>query len=86
MVTTELEVEVSKELLELAEQRIGIIAHQAKSLDYQEDVDLLVVRLSDKPSVRSKYDYNNGVVFNFDKLGGVVSLEVQDLKGEFVSA
>jgi hypothetical protein len=86
MVTTQLETELSKELLNLAESRIGIVAYSAKSLDYQKDVDLLVIRLSDTPSSRGKYDYDKNVVFNFDKSGSVVSIEVLDLYEVFVSA
>jgi uncharacterized protein YuzE len=86
MVTTQLETELSKELLNLAELRVGLVANFAKSLDYQKDVDLLVVRLSDAPSSRSKFDYDKNVLFNFDKKGSVVSIEVLDLYDVSVSA
>jgi uncharacterized protein YuzE len=86
MVTTQLETELSKELLNLAEARVGLVANFAKSLDYQKDVDLLVVRLSDAPSSRSKFDYDKNVLFNFDKKGSVVSIEVLDLYDIFSSA
>jgi hypothetical protein len=85
MVTTQLKTELSKELLNLAESRVGAVANFAKSLDYQKDVDLLVIRLSDVPSSRSKFDYDKNALFNFDKKGSVVSIEVLDLYDVSVS-
>ncbi len=85
MVTAQLETKISEELLNLAESRVGVLAHTAKSLDYLKDVDLLVVRLSDTPSSKSKYDYANNLLFNFDKKGSVVSIEVLDLCDIFAS-
>ncbi len=86
MVTTQLETELSKELLNLAESRVGLVANFAKSLDYHKDVDLLVARLSDAPASRSNLDYDINVLFNFDKKGSVVSIEVLDLYDVSVSA
>ena len=84
MDTKQLENKKTNELLKLARERINI-RNSAIKIDYQKDVDLLLLRFSDKPSVRGKMDYENDVIYNYDKDDNIVSVEILDLYGIFVS-
>ncbi|HSK72488.1 MAG TPA: DUF2283 domain-containing protein [Pyrinomonadaceae bacterium] len=85
MVTTQLESETAVEWLNLARKRIDLPENILK-MNYQGDVDLLVIRVSDKPSVRGSMDYENDVIYNFDENDNLVSLEILDLYGVFADA
>ena len=85
MVTTQIEDEKATEWLELAQKRISV-AQDIVKINYQADVDLLLIRFSDKPSVRGNLDYESGVIYNYDKNGEVVSVEILDLYGVFAEA
>ena len=52
-------------------------------INYQKDVDLLLIRFADKPSVRGKMDYENSVIYNYDENENVVSVEILDFYGVF---
>ena len=83
MVETQIELNVNKEWLKLVGNRADI-PNDILRTEYQKDVDLLVILLSDKPSVKSRMDYENDVLFNYDKNGNLVSIEVLELYGVFV--
>lgn len=85
MVTTELENNVSVEWVKLARERVRFPGEAIK-IDYQKDVDMLVVKFSDQPSVKGNMDYENGAVYNYDRSGKVVSIEILDLYGIFADA
>lgn len=85
MVTTQIENETAVEWLKLAQKRIAVPQNIVK-IDYQADVDLLFIKFSDKPSVRGNMDYDSGVIYNYDKKGEVVSVEILDLYGIFAAA
>ena len=82
MVTTQIENETAVEWLKLAQKRISVTQNIVK-IDYQADVDLLLIRFSDKPSVRGRYNYESHIIYNYDKKGEVVSVEILDLYGVF---
>jgi len=85
MVTTQLENEPAIEWLELARKRFNFPKDIIR-INYQADVDLLVIGFSDKPSIRGNLDYESGVIFNYDEEGNVVSVEVLDLYGIYADA
>ncbi len=85
MVTTQIENETTVEWLKLAQERIGIPQNIIK-IDYQAEVDLLFIKFSDKPSVRGNIDYKSDVIYNYDKNGEVVNVEILDLYGVFAEA
>ena len=85
MVTTELEKNVTVEWLKLARERVQFPGEVIKT-DYQKDVDMLVVKFSDQPSVKGNMDYESGAVYNYDRSGKVVSIEILDFYGIFADA
>ncbi len=85
MVTTELGTKTTDELLKLAGERIEMSTPPLK-LDYQEDVDLLFVQFSEKPSVRGTFDYDKNAILNYDKDGNLVSVEILDVYDIYASA
>ena len=82
MVTTQIENETAVEWLKLAQKRIRVPQHIEK-IDYQADADLLFIKFTNKIPVRGDMDYENGVIYNYDKNGEVVSIEILDLYGIF---
>ena len=82
MVTTQIESDLAIEWLNLARRRVRLPENIVK-MDYQKDVDLLLIRFADKPSVRGKMDYENSVINNYDENGNVVSVEILDFYGVF---
>lgn len=82
MVTTQIESDLAVEWLNLARQRVGLTENIIK-MDYQKDVDLLLIRFADKPSMRSSMDYEKDVIYNYDENKNVVSVEILDLYGVF---
>lgn len=85
MVTTELETKTIGELLKLAGERIEMSTPPLK-LDYQEDVDLLFVKFTEKPSVRGSFDYDKNAILNYDKDDNLVSVEILDAFDIYASA
>lgn len=77
MVTTELGTKTTDELVKLAGERIEMSMPPLK-LDYQEDVDLLFIQFSEKPSVRGTFDYDKNAILNYDKDDNLVSIEILD--------
>lgn len=77
------------ELLQLAAGRLGAEAHLLNSaalwLKYQPDVDMLAVRFVEQPHpTHSNDDQARGVIFNYAG-PDLVSLEVLNLYGVFVT-
>lgn len=73
-----------EELLELAARRVQIPEGQVW-LAYQPDVDLLVIRLKERPHpTRSDSDLEKGVVYNYEGRE-LVSIELLDLYGVFTA-
>ena len=85
MVTTELEDDLAVNWLKLARERVQFPGEVIK-VSYQKDVDMLVVKFSDNPSVKGNMDYKSEAVYNYDESGNVVSLEILDLYGIFAEA
>ena len=73
----------ASEWLKLARQRVEIPSDYV-ILKYQEDVDLLLIRLTDGKSTYSKDDMNRGIIYNYDGNDCLVSMEILDLYGIFV--
>jgi hypothetical protein len=53
-------------------------------MEYNSDVDLLLILFSDKPASSSKGDELNGLVYNYDREKKLVSIEIIDFYGVFV--
>jgi uncharacterized protein YuzE len=85
MVTTQLEDEKAIEWLRLAKKRISVSQDIIK-INYQADADLLLICFSEEPSVRGNLDYESSIIYNYDKNGEVVSVEILDLYGVFAEA
>ena len=73
------------EWLNLASKRIEVPSNYI-ALKYQEDVDLLVIRLINGKSTYSRDDMDKGVIYNYDQNDNLVSLEILDLYGVFADA
>ena len=82
MVTT-IENKQTVEWLKLARERIDF-PDKVVGLDYQDDVDLLIILFSNNSSTHSKMNHDKGVLFDYDENDKVVSLEILDLYGVFV--
>jgi hypothetical protein len=73
-----------EELLRLARERVELPAGKLR-LKYQPDVDLLWVGLKEHPEpTHSKDDTEHGLIFNYEGRK-LVSIEVLDLYGVYVS-
>jgi uncharacterized protein YuzE len=77
MVTTQIENEKAVEWLKLARKRISIPPNIIK-IEYQADVDLLFIKFTDKLSVSGDMDYENNVIYSYDRNGEVVGVEILD--------
>lgn len=53
-------------------------------IEYQNDADLLYVKLSTSPATISDDDLDNGIVFDYDKNNDLVGIEVWNLYGIYV--
>ena len=76
-----------EELLALALERLGgaVELPDKVRLNYQPDVDLLVIRLKERhQATRSEDDMERGLVFNYEGQQ-LVSIEVLDLYGVFTA-
>lgn len=72
------------ELTNAAKSRVkNFPAHRIK-LYYSDEVDSLFVQISKEKIADSKHDFENDVIYNFNRNGQVVSFEVLDLFGVFV--
>lgn len=75
---------VEDELLELARERVELPPGKVW-LDYEPDVDLLYVRLKEKPRPdRTEDDQERGLIYHYEGKE-LVSIEVLDLYGVFAS-
>jgi hypothetical protein len=74
--------ERDEKMLRLARERVKLPGSPLW-LDYQSDVDLLVVRFSAADSTRSHGDPEAGVVYNYAG-DDLVSIEILDLFGVFI--
>ena len=73
-----------EELLRLARERFDLPAGNL-SLEYQPDVDMLLVGLKEHPQpTHSKDDLERGLIFNYEG-SKLVSIEILDLYGVHVS-
>ncbi len=73
-----------EELLRLASGRVKFTARNVLLLDYQSDVDLLLIVFDEAGSTHSDDDQERGLIYNYagKKL---VSIEVLDLYGTFAA-
>lgn len=72
------------DLLALARARVTLPRGEML-IDYQSDVDLLYIKLTEKPQpTRHKYDEAKHALFNYEN-NKLVSIEVFDLYGTFVN-
>lgn len=83
MAVRQLKVNKEKELLKLAGERFKL-PNGNLQLNYQPDVDLLLIRLNDGKSTYSKSDMEKGLIYNYDAADRLVSIEVLDLYEVFV--
>jgi Protein of unknown function (DUF2283) len=73
-----------EELLRLARERVDLPSGSLR-LEYQPDVDLLWIGLTDNPKpTHSDDDLERGLIFNYDG-SKLVSIEILDLYGVYVS-
>lgn len=73
-----------KELLALARSRVDLPAGEMW-FDYQDDVDLLYVKMKTDPRpTRTADDMERGVIFHYEG-DELVSVEILDLYGTFAS-
>ncbi len=79
-----LQLEKTDKLLELAKERAKL-PRRFRSLQYFDEVDLLVVEISSAISTHSKGDVPNGIIYNYDADNNLVSIEISDLYGIFAS-
>lgn len=85
MAVRQLKTNKGSEWLKLAGKRLQLPTGDLQ-LNYQSDADLLVIRLNDGKSTYSKSDYEKGLIYNYDARNRLVSIEVLDLYGIFVTA
>ena len=69
--------EATNKLLDIARERVKVPEKWLK-VEYQEDADILYIKLSDKPSVISNDDMDNGIIFDYDKNKNLVGIEILD--------
>ena len=73
-----------EELLRLARERVDLPAGRLW-LEYQPDVDMLLVELKDNPApTNSRDDVERGLIFNYEGQK-LVSIEILDLYGVYAS-
>jgi hypothetical protein len=73
-----------EELLRLARDRVDLPTGNMR-LNYQPDVDMLLVELKDSPApTNSKDDVERGLIFNYEGQK-LVSIEILDLYGVYAS-
>lgn len=85
METRQLEKKSTNELFKLANERVNIPT-DFLYLKYFEEVDLLVIRFTDSDSTYSKSNLEEDVIYNYDADDNLVSIEILDIFGAFVSA
>ena len=73
------------EWLELAKKRVKIPEGKVE-LRYFDEVDCLVIRLSHHKPAKSDAEEDKGLVYSFDSKNNLVSIEILDLYGIFVTA
>lgn len=54
-------------------------------VDYQKNVDVLYIKLSNNPAVSSDDDLDKSLVFDYDENGQLVGIEVLNLYGIFAT-
>lgn len=84
METRQLEKKSTNELFKLANERVNVPTNFLY-LKYFEEVDLLVIRFTENDSTYSKSNLDEDVIYNYDAEDSLVSMEILDLFGEFVS-
>lgn len=72
------------ELVNAAKLRVNKFPANWIKLYYSDEVDSLFVQTSKENIETSNHDFENDVVYNFNRAGEVVSFEVLDLFGVFV--
>lgn len=71
------------EWLKLVDERMKIPRNYLR-INYQTDVDLLLIKFSETESTYSEDDMEKGLIFNYDARDNLVSIEVLNLYGVFV--
>lgn len=69
-----------KQLIKLAQKRVKLPVGWLE-MEYRNESDLLLIRCSRNKAARSRGDVSNGLVYNYDTGGNLVSIEVIDLYG-----
>lgn len=72
-----------KELLKLASERVNLPGKKPIRISYDEDVDALFLKYSVEPSVISKSEDTDGIIYDYDEKDNLVSIEILDLYGVF---
>jgi uncharacterized protein YuzE len=75
---------IDKKLLQAATKRVRLPADWLE-MKYSSEADVLFIRCSRNKPARSKGDVENGLVFDYDARNNLVSIEIQDLYGVFVT-
>ncbi|MCY7376822.1 MAG: DUF2283 domain-containing protein [Pyrinomonadaceae bacterium] len=72
------------EWLDLAQHRVEVPADWLE-IEYQEDADLLYIKISNSKAASSKADLDDEVVFDYDETGELVGIEILNFYGVFAS-
>ena len=75
---------VVTEWLDLASRRVDIPTNWLE-IEYQKDADLLFIKLLNSPAAYGDDDLDQRIVYNYDKNGCLVSIEILNLYGVFAT-
>ena len=73
----------ANEWLELAKKRVKLPKNWL-DVEYQNDADLLYITVSEAETTKTKSQIDKGVVYDYDKNGDLVGIEIWNLYGVFV--
>lgn len=73
------------ELINVAKTRVKSFPANWVKLHYSEEVDSLFVQISKEKIANSTHDFENDVIYNYDEKSLLVSFEILDLFGIFVT-
>ena len=73
----------ANEWLELAKKRVKLPKNWL-DVEYQNDADLLYITVSEAETTKTKSQIEKGVVYDYDKNGDLVGIEIWNLYGVFV--
>ena len=74
----------NEELLKSASERIKLPKGKSLFVGYDNAVDALFLKYSEKPSVISRSKDTDGIIYDFDENDNLLSIEILDFYGVFV--